>query len=183
MVQWNEECTKAFETLKRCLCYDPVLKSPDFTQQFVDVVLQTDASDRGAGAVLSQRGSDGEEHPVAYYSRKFLPREERYSTVEKEVLRRRLNSQSRHFEVFVIGRRFAIQTDHRSLEWLDKLKESNPRLCRWSLSLQSYLYTVEHRPGKANGNADYLSRCATNKFVVGEEERSVEAQSSMHGCE
>eukprot|EP00731_Ephydatia_muelleri_P031368 Em0022g882a len=101
VVQWNEECTKAFETLKRCLCYDPVLKSPDFTQQFVDVVLQTDASDRGAGAVLSQRGSDGEEHPVAYYSRKFLPREERYSTVEKEVLRRRLNSQSRHFEVFV----------------------------------------------------------------------------------
>ena len=78
VVQWSEECTTAFETLKRCLCYDPVLKSPDFTQPFV---LQTDASDRGAGAVLSQRGSDGEEHPVAHYSRKFLPREERYSTV------------------------------------------------------------------------------------------------------
>ena len=23
VVQWNEECTEAFETLKRCLCYDP----------------------------------------------------------------------------------------------------------------------------------------------------------------
>ena len=81
------------------------------------------------------------------------------------------------FQVYLLGRRFTIQTDHRSLEWLDKLKESNPRLGRWSLALQPYLYryTVEHRPGKANGNADYLSRCATNKFVVGEEERSVEA--------
>ena len=81
MVQWNEECTKAFENLKQCLCYGPVLKSPDFTQPFV---LQIDASDTGAGAVLSQCGSDGEEHPVAYYSRKFLPREERYSMVERE---------------------------------------------------------------------------------------------------
>ena len=174
VVEWNEECTKAFETLKRCLCCDPVLKSPDFTQPFV---LQTDASDRGAGAVLSQHGADGEEHPVAYYSRKFLPREERYSTVEKECLAIKLAIAA--FRVYLLGRRFTIQTDHRSLEWLDKLKESNPRLCRWSLSLQPYLYTVEHRPGKANGNADCLSRWATNKFVVGEEERSVEAQSSM----
>ena len=152
--------------LKDVYVGDPVLKSPDFTQPFV---LQTDASDRGAGAVLSQRGADGEEHPVAYYSRKFLPREERYSTVEKECLAIKLAIAA--FRVYLLGRRFTIQTDHRSLEWLDKLKESNPRLCRWSLSLQPYLYTVEHRPGKANGNADCLSRCATNKFVVGEERK------------
>ena len=38
------------------------------------------------GAVLSQRSKDGEEHPIAYFSRKLLPREERYSTVEKECL-------------------------------------------------------------------------------------------------
>ena len=77
---WNGECTIAFKTLKRCLCSGPALKSPDFTQPFI---LQTDASDRGAGAV---HGPDGEEHPVVYYSRKFLPREGRYSTVEKECL-------------------------------------------------------------------------------------------------
>ncbi len=52
--------------------------------------MQTDASDRGIGAVLSQLSDEGSEHPVAYYSRKLLPREDRYSTVEKECLDIRL---------------------------------------------------------------------------------------------
>ena len=55
--------------------------------------------------------------------------------------------------LYLLGRKFTIQTDHRSLEWLDQLKDSNPRLCRWSLGLQPYQYTVVHRLGKANGNA------------------------------
>ena len=97
-------------------------------------MLQTDASDRGVGAVLSQIRSDGGEHPIAYYSRKLLPREERYSTVEKECLAVKLGIQA--FRVYLLGRPFRIQTDHRSLVWLDRLKESNTRLDRWSLPLQ-----------------------------------------------
>ena len=61
----------------------PVLKSQNFTKRFV---LQTDASDRGVGTVLSQLDSDGIEHHVGYFSRKLLPREERYASVEKECL-------------------------------------------------------------------------------------------------
>eukprot|EP00731_Ephydatia_muelleri_P002369 Em0001g2369a len=144
VVLWDEKCAEAFERLKNYLCSSSVLLSPDFTKQFV---LQTDASDRGAGAVLSQCDSKGEKHPVAYYSRKFLPREERYSTVEKECLAIKLAVTA--FRVYLLGRKFTIQTDHRSLEWLDRLKDSNPRLCRWSLELQPYQYTVVHRPGKA----------------------------------
>ena len=58
-VLWNEECERAFEILKKAFCTDPVLISPDLTKMFV---LQTDASDRGIGAVLSQLGADGQEH-------------------------------------------------------------------------------------------------------------------------
>ena len=82
-VVWTAECDAAFMELKRRLTSAPVLKSPDFEREFI---LQTDASERGIGAVLSQRAVDGEEHPIAYYSRKLLPREERYATVEKEYL-------------------------------------------------------------------------------------------------
>ena len=46
---WSEECERAFEALKRALCTDPVLISPDLAKRFV---LQTDASDRGVEAVL-----------------------------------------------------------------------------------------------------------------------------------
>ena len=49
-------------------------------------ILQTDASNRGIGGILSQLDEENIDRPVAYYSRKLLPREERYSMVEKECL-------------------------------------------------------------------------------------------------
>ena len=113
---------------------------------FRPFILQTDASDRGVGAVLTQRDGHGEEHPVSYYSRKLLPREQRYSTVEKELLAIKLATNA--FRVYLLGRPFLIVTDHRSLEWQERLKENNARLTRWSLALQPYDFIVQHRPGK-----------------------------------
>ena len=57
-----------------------------------------------------------------------LPREQRYSTVEKECLAIKLATHT--FRVYLLGRRFVIQTDHRALEWLNRLKENNARLTR-----------------------------------------------------
>ena len=119
-------------------------------------MLQTDAFERGVGAVLSQRSDQGEDHPIAYFSKKLLPREERYSTIEKECLA--IKMAMNIFRTYLIGRHFTVETDHRSLVWLDKLKDSNSRLTRWSLALQPYDFTVVHRSGRANGNADCLSR-------------------------
>ena len=141
---WSDQCEGPFKTLKSILCSKPVLRGPDFTKTFV---LQTDPSDRGVGAVLSQKDESGEEHPIAYFSRKLLLREEKYSVTEKECLAIQLACQS--FRVYLLGRHFEIQTDHRALEWMDKLKENNARLTRWSLA--------KHRSGKTNGNADALS--------------------------
>ena len=81
-VNWTDACEAAFTELKRRLTSVSVL-SPDLLRPFI---LQTDASERGIGAVLSQHCVEGEEHPVSCYSRKVLPREERYATVEKECL-------------------------------------------------------------------------------------------------
>ena len=152
-VIWNDECEDAFKALKDMLCSDPVLNSPDFKKRFI---VQTDASDRGVGAVLTQVGGDGHNHPVGYYSRKLLPREQRYSTIEKECLAIKLAFEA--FKVYLLGRKFVVQTDHRALEWMERLKENNARLCRWSLALQPYSFVMEHRPGAQNGNADALSR-------------------------
>ena len=97
-------CEKALITLKRALCQSPVLANPDFSKEFI---LQTDASDRGVGAVLSQIGEDG-----ILRSRKLLPRETRYSTIEKECLAIKLGVEA--FRVYLLGRKFEIQTDHRA---------------------------------------------------------------------
>ena len=69
--------------LKQQLCCSPVLRSPDFTKE---LRLQTDVSEYGVGAVLSQEDDAGDEHPIAYFSRKLLPREQKYATIEKECL-------------------------------------------------------------------------------------------------
>eukprot|EP00731_Ephydatia_muelleri_P005837 Em0003g85a len=153
---WSSGCADAFEALKRHLCTSPVLKCPNFERPFV---LQTDASDWGVGAVLSQKDDDDNEHPVAYFSKKLLPRERRYSTIEKECLAIKLATHA--FRVYLLGKPFTVQTDHHALEWLDRLKEDNARLTRWSLALQPYQFTVKYRPGKLNGNADALSRQAS----------------------
>lgn len=139
-VQWDEHCDKAFRELKHRLCQAPVLWSPNFSLPFV---VQTDASERGIGAVLSQCDEAGNDHPLAYFSRKLLPREQKYSTVEKECLAIRLAIKA--FRVYLLGRPFKIQTDHRALQWLNKLKDTNARLTRWSLALQPYQFMVEHR--------------------------------------
>ena len=117
---------------------------------------------------LTLAWSDGHEHPVGYYSKKLLPSEQHYSTIEKECLAIKLAVEA--FRVYLLGRRFVIQTDHRSLEWLEKLKESNARLCRWSLSLQPYTFEVQHRAGVLNQNADALSRSSATGLLQEKEE-------------
>ena len=82
-VVWTSTCEEAFQKLKTALTDGPILTSPDYSRQFL---LQTDASERGVGAILSNWDEQGVDRPVAYYSRKLLPRESRYATIEKECL-------------------------------------------------------------------------------------------------
>ena len=102
-------------------------------------ILQTNASERRDGAVLSQRSDDSDNHPIAYFSKKLLPREERILNNQEGVseclaIKMAMN--------LLIGQHFTMETDHRSLMWLDKLKDSNSCLTRWSLSLQLYNFTL-----------------------------------------
>lgn len=140
-VPWTEREENAFQKLKQSLTNATVMRNPDLRKTFT---LQTDAS--GVGAVLSQDNELGIDQPIAYYSRKLLPREKNYSTVEQECLAIKLAV--KHFEIYLMGKPFIIQTDHRALQWLYKFKEKNSRLTRWSLELQPYQFRVEHRKGK-----------------------------------
>jgi transposase InsO family protein len=152
-VIWGEREQKAFDALKDLLTKDPVLQAPNPDLPYV---LQTDASQFGVGAVISQTGPDGKEHPVGYASRKLLPRESRYSTVEKECLA--IIWALAHFESLIYGKKVVVQTDHNPLVWLKTVENRSPRLTRWALSLQPYSVKMEYRKGSANGNADGLSR-------------------------
>ena len=151
-VVWSEDCDKAFNDLRSCLCSDPILQNPDFSQPFT---VQTDASGVGLGAVLLQ-GEVGEQKPVVYLSRKLFPRELRYSTVEKECLALKWAVDS--LKYYLMGKDFILETDHRALKWLHRMKDTNSRVTRWYLALQPFNFEVRYRAGPENTTADYLSR-------------------------
>ncbi len=151
-VPWTEQCQQAFTQVKAALCGGPLLHSPDFSLPFL---LQTDASDRGLGAVLTQE-IKGEERPVLYISRKLSKRETMYSTIEKECLAIRWAVLTLRY--YLLGREFTLCSDHAPLQWLHRMKDTNARITRWYLALQPFKFKVIHRPGTQMVVADFLSR-------------------------
>jgi len=79
---WTKEHQTAFEDVKARLVADPVLACPDFDKPFI---LQSDASDYGIGAILTQETERGEK-VISYSSRTLNGAEKNYSTTNKECL-------------------------------------------------------------------------------------------------
>ncbi|CAJ0943012.1 unnamed protein product [Ranitomeya imitator] len=152
-VDWTVACETAFQALTTALSSSPVLQAADFTRPFVG---QTDASNFGLGAVLTQVDTTGHEHTILYLSRKLLPREAAYSTMEKECLA--IVWALQRLQPYLYGRQFTMETDHNPLSWLNTISGTNGRLLRWSLALQQYHFTILHRRGRDHGNVDGLSR-------------------------
>ncbi|XP_071845114.1 uncharacterized protein [Apostichopus japonicus] len=152
---WTESCQNAFDKIKAILMSSPVLRAPNFSKQFT---LATDASDFGVGAVLLQVDDHGVDHPVCYFSKQFNSHQKNYSTIEKETLSLLLGLQ--HFDVYLGTTSFPIivLTDHNPLTFLQKMRNKNQRLIRWSLFLQQYNLCIKHIKGKENVIPDVLSR-------------------------
>ncbi len=130
----------------------PTLCFPDYSIPFI---LDTDASDVGIGAVLSQRHNDGSERVIAYASRILSRPERRYCVTSRELLA--VVTFVQQFLSYLLGREFLLRTDHGSLTWLTNFKEPEGQLARWLERLQEFTFQTIHRPGKKHANADALS--------------------------
>ena len=150
---WTDDCQRAFDELRQRLCSAPVLAFPDFTRQFI---LDTDASDVGIGAVLSQKDEEGREQVIAYGSRALSKSERRYCVTRRELLA--VVEFTRLYRVYQVGRKFILRTDHGSLTWIRNFRDPEGQLARWLERLQELDFDVVHRQGRAHTNADALSR-------------------------
>ncbi|XP_078240212.1 uncharacterized protein LOC144586237 [Pogona vitticeps] len=173
-IKWGKLEQEAFDRLKIILNELPKRYAPDFSLPFI---LQTDASDRGIGAVLAQEKS-GIEYPIMYLSKKLSPREQKYAAIEKEALAVKWAILT--LKYYLLGAPFTLVTDHAPLQWLNRMKDANPRLTRWYLSLQPYAFQVKYKKGVNHANADYFSRQGEGN-MRGDEERT--AHSSGGACE
>ncbi|XP_031479944.1 uncharacterized protein LOC116250461 [Nymphaea colorata] len=140
---WSEKAREAFVKLKAVMMNAPVLALPDFSKDFV---IETDASDIGVGAVLSQEG-----HPIAFMSKALTERAKPFSTYEKELLAIVLAVDK--WRPYLIGRRFVVRTDHSSLRymfWWEGMKADVRDYVKACPTCQHEKYEAIKPPGHLN---------------------------------
>ncbi|CAJ0932536.1 unnamed protein product [Ranitomeya imitator] len=156
LVNWSSAAVEAFQELKRRFCSAPVLCQPDVSLPFQ---VEVDASEIGAGAVLSQRGSDcSVMKPCAFFSRKFSPAERNYDVGNRELLAMKWAFEEWRHWLEGAKHRVVVLTDHKNLTYLESAKRLNPRQARWSLFFARFDFVISYLPGSKNVKADALSR-------------------------
>ncbi|XP_045537307.1 uncharacterized protein K02A2.6-like [Papilio machaon] len=156
--QWTSQCEEAFIKIKKEILSERVLTHFDPTKP---LVLATDASPLGLGAVLSHRLTDGSERPVAFASRTLSDSEKRYSQIDKEATA--IHWGLKKFFYYIYGRKFTLITDHKPLTSIFHPNKTLPamstmRLFHYAHFLSGFDYNIEYRTSANNSNADYLSR-------------------------
>jgi hypothetical protein len=106
--QWNDAVEKAFQQLKEALTSPPILRLPDFTQQFI---IECDASGIGLGAILLQHNQ-----PIAYFSEALKGLALVLSTYEKEMLA--IVKAIKRWRPYLLGKPFTVRNDHKSIKYL-----------------------------------------------------------------
>ena len=139
-------------TLKEKLIESPVLAYP---QPEGLLILDTDASNVSISGCLSQV-QDGVERVLAYGSKALSSAQRRYCTTKRELLA--AVKFIKHYRMYLWGRCFLVRTDHASLRWLTNFKDPEGMLAHWISVLDTYDFTIQHRPGAKHSNADGLTR-------------------------
>ena len=170
LVEWTPECQDAFEKLKTLCTEAPVLAYPNFTKPFK---LHIDACDRGLGAILYQDQPSGQEKPVSFASRSLSKAESNYPAHKLEFLALKW-AVTKRFHEYLYGNEFTVYMDNNPLTYILTTAKLDATGHRWVAALAAYNFTLHYRPGKANIDADMLSR------IPWKREQTVEPETIGH---
>ena len=158
-VNLSPEALEAFDCLKAACLQAPILAFPDFDKPFL---LETDASGRGLGAVLSQKQADGWYHPIAYASHVMNETEQRYHSNKQEFLALKWAvTEQFHEYLSPYGKnwnKFVVHTNNNPLTYIFSSANLDAAGQRWVARLTSYNFSLEYQKGKDNMVANFLSR-------------------------
>ena len=158
-IDLSSEAREAFDHLKAACLQAPILAFPDFNKPFL---LETDASGRGLGAVLSQKQADRQYHPIAYASRVMNKTEQRYHSNKQEFLTLKWAVMEQFHEYLSpYGRNrneFVVRTDNNPLTYIFSSANLDAAGQRWVAHLASYNFSLEYQKGKDNTVVDFLSQ-------------------------
>jgi hypothetical protein len=165
---WNfdEECRKSFNTLKKKFMEELVLMMPDPDQPFQ---IEADTSKYASGAVLTQKDANGRRHPICFLSKTFNPTERNYQIYDREMLGIiRALREWRHY-LHGSAHPVHIYTDHLNLLYFRSHQKLNDRQQRWILELEQYDFKLENLPGTQMIQSDTLSRRPDHHPDIGDE--------------
>ncbi|GKA26289.1 putative reverse transcriptase domain-containing protein [Tanacetum coccineum] len=146
--EWGKKEEEAFQTLKNNLCDAPILLLPDGIEDFV---VYCDASNKGLGCVLMQRGK-----VIAYASRQLKIHEKNYTTHNLEL--GDVVFALKTWRHYLYGTKSVIFMDHKSLQHIFNQKELNMGQRKWIELFSDYKCKIRYHHGKSNVVADALSR-------------------------
>ena len=140
--KWSSSCQAAFQQEKLMFSSRPILMTSDFQKPFL-LMVDASTSNIGAGAILMQSDDKDIEHTICCFSCKF-DSHQNYSPIEKEALVLLLALQ--HFNVYLCTTLFLVTvfTDHNPVVFVNKMKNKNQWLLRWSLCYQEYIFNIQH---------------------------------------
>ena len=153
--KWTTEHLESFNKLKEALTSAPVLAYPNYDKPFI---LETDASLKGLGAVLSQEDDEGNYHVISYASHTLKPYEHsmrNYSSAKLELLVLKW-AICEKFKDYLIGSKFTVLTDNNPLTYVCTSRLGAAQIC-WLSDLTLFDFEIKYRAGKSNQAADALS--------------------------
>ena len=154
---WESEHQKAFDTLKLALTTVLVLGYPNFDREFI---LETDASWRGLGAVLSQVNEEGKVYVIAYVSQTLRPYVKsmcNYSSAKLELLALKW-AVTKKFRDYLLGSKFTVYTNNNPLAYVQTSMLGASQIS-WLSKLALFDFNIIYRSGKTNLATDALSQC------------------------
>ena len=152
---WTPEHREAFDNLQKQVTSEPILAHPELDQQFN---LEVDASGFTTGAIWLQKKSDGQRHPVGYYSATLNEAEWNYDICNLELLA--IVKALKHWRPLLAGSPHKIQvfSDHMNLKYWHNPQKISHQVAREVLELSEYNIEIHHIKGTSNRRADALSR-------------------------
>lgn len=146
-IKWHDKAEAAFLALKKAMTLTPTLAMLNFNDVFT---IESDASGDGIGAILSQQGKS-----IAFMSRAFGVSKKSWFIYAKEMLA--IVEAISLWRPYLLGRKFIIQTDQRSLKFFLKQRVTTPEQQKWVAKLMGYDYEIIYHPERDNSVVDALS--------------------------
>jgi hypothetical protein len=140
-IKWTAEPRESFDQIKKALTEAPVLISPDY---FKDFMIFSFASFDTVATVLLQKNDQGQEQPIAFFSKALRDAELRYEIMEKQAYA--LVKALKAFRVYVLHSKIIAYVPSTSVKDILTQPDIDGRRSKWITKILEF--DLEIKPTK-----------------------------------